>query len=69
MNTYKIAWDIELDGENPLEACKGALDCINQDSQVFTVQDVATGKLYSVDLNNQTTEEVTQYDPLISRTV
>lgn len=57
---YKIEWDNEVDSAtSPLEAAVWAFEGIeNQESLMFTVTDLSTGKRYSVDLGESDKDAV-----------
>lgn len=72
MNHYKLALEIELDAENPLEAAKAFRDMVIEDggNMIYNVQDDQTGEIVSVDLDEPDEDTVLptsndEYEPLI----
>jgi len=76
MPTFKIAWEIELEAKNPLEAAKEAERWIaGNDWQyyiyeygLFIVQNDETKEIFSVDLSEEDEDAVIpteKYEPLI----
>lgn len=61
---YRITWEQDIDNaENPLGAVKMALEEIkNEESLMFTCEELATGKQYSVDLLEEEGNEVLEID-------
>ena len=68
MQDYKIVYEIVLSAESPLEAAELAQEWIKEDGVEcqFFVQNVVTGEIHSVDLEEDTVKVVTDYKPLIS---
>jgi hypothetical protein len=69
MAEFKIVWEIELSGDNPLEAAKTAKKWLEENGcGVFTLQNVETKEIFSVDLNEEDEDAVLPvkiYEPLI----
>lgn len=61
---YRITWEQDIDNaKNPLEAVKMALEEIkNEDSLMFTCEELFTGKQYSVDLLEEEGNEVLEIE-------
>ena len=56
---YKIAWEINVDAENPLEAARLARKMIaSKPKWQFIVQDDATNDIFSVDFAEKLGEQV-----------
>ena len=62
MATYKIAWEIELEAESPLEAAKEAQKWLRKDDWMFYVQNSETNEIVSVDLQELDEDAVLPVD-------
>ena len=70
MAEFRIVWEIELSGNDPLDAAKQAKDCVENDAacQQYYVQNIETKEIFSVDLNEEDIDAVLpvkNYEPLI----
>jgi hypothetical protein len=71
MKTYKIAWEIQVNANSPLEAAKDAVTIMRDAdniAQQFYVQDEDTNEVVSVDLDEPDEDAVlpvANYTPLI----
>lgn len=62
MSKYRVEWENDLDNaKTPLQAARLAFEEIrNGDSLAFTVIELKTGKIFSVDLNEDDGDEVNE---------
>lgn len=65
MKHYKIALEVELDAENPLEAAKTLERWCKEteDQYIYVVQDDETDEIVTVDLTEEDEDAVIPYNP------
>ena len=65
MTEFKVSLEIQLQAETPLEAAPLAIEWAIQDPMLYYVQNDETGKIDSVDLDDESVLPVTNYEPFI----
>jgi hypothetical protein len=72
MANFRIVWEIELDGSNPLAAAEQAQRWMRTNDWCFYVQNAETKELFSVDLSEEPEDavmpvSVKEYIPIIEK--